>query len=61
VPDRQGRRCANNFAIRHQRRGQQGDYDPVFLDWIFWLYLGTVELTNRLLARQDSKVPARTS
>jgi hypothetical protein len=52
---------ANNFAIRHQRRGQHGDYDPVFLDWIFWLYLSTVELTNRLLACQDSKVPARTS
>jgi hypothetical protein len=42
---------ANNFAIRHQRRGQQADYDPAFLDWIFWWYLATVELTNRLLAR----------
>ena len=43
--------AANRFALRHQRRGQQGDYDPAFLDWIFWWYLGTVELTNRLLAR----------
>lgn len=42
---------ANQFAIRHQRRGQQGDYDPVFLDWIFWWYLATVELTDRILAR----------
>jgi hypothetical protein len=52
---------ANSFAIRHQRRGQQGDYDPVFLDWIFWLYLGTVELTNRLIARQNNQSPAVTS
>lgn len=45
---------ANQFAIRHQRRGQQGDYDPAFLDWIFWWYLATVELTDHLLARQDA-------
>lgn len=44
---------ANEFAIRHQRRGQQGDYDPAFLDWIFWWYLATIELTDRILARQD--------
>jgi hypothetical protein len=44
---------ANEFAIRHQRRGQQGDYDPIFLDWIFWWYLGTIELTDRLLTRPD--------
>ncbi|WP_218177798.1 hypothetical protein [Amycolatopsis australiensis] len=42
---------ANGFAIRHQRRGQQADYDPAFLDWIFWWYLATVELTDRLLGR----------
>jgi hypothetical protein len=42
---------ANKFAIRHQGDGQQGDYDPIFLDWIFWWYLATVELTDRLLAR----------
>jgi hypothetical protein len=44
---------ANNFAIRHQRRGQHADYDPIFLDWIFWWYLATLELTDRLLARPD--------
>jgi hypothetical protein len=44
---------ANEFAIRHQRRGQQGDYDAIFLDWIFWWYLGTIELTEQLLARTD--------
>ncbi|MFC6091561.1 hypothetical protein [Saccharothrix lopnurensis] len=42
---------ANNFALRHQDIKQRRDYDPVFLDWIFWWYLATVELANRLLAR----------
>lgn len=42
---------ANEFALRHGRE-QQSDYDPVFLDWVFWWYLATVELTDRLLARQ---------
>jgi hypothetical protein len=45
-------RIANQFAIRHQNAQQQRDYDPVFLDWIFWMYLATVELTDRLLQRQ---------
>jgi hypothetical protein len=31
---------------------KKGDYDPVFLDWVFWWFLGTFELTDRLLARQ---------
>lgn len=29
---------ANKFAIRHQNVRQRGDYDPAFLDWIFWWY-----------------------
>lgn len=45
---------ANEFALRHQNRSQQSDYDPAFLDWIFWWYLGTVELTNRLIAREPT-------
>jgi hypothetical protein len=43
---------ANKFAIRHRNEQQLEDYDPAFLDWIFWWYLGTVELTNRIIARQ---------
>ncbi|MGC4773125.1 hypothetical protein ACLQ25_29660 [Micromonospora sp. DT44] len=42
---------ANEFAIRHENEQQKADYDPVFLDWIFWWYLATVELTDRLLTR----------
>ena len=43
---------ANEFDVRHRGKSQQSDYDPVFLDWLFWWYLATVELTDRLIARQ---------
>jgi hypothetical protein len=49
---------ANRFAIRHQNEQQKRDYDAVFLDWVFWLYLATIELTDRLLARQLASPPA---
>ena len=42
---------ANQFSIRHQNESQKADYDPAFLDWVFWLYAATVELTDRLRAR----------
>lgn len=42
---------ANRFRIRHNKADQRGDYDDAYLDWLFWWYLGTVELTNRLIAR----------
>ncbi len=45
---------ANRFDLRHRRADQLGDYDPAFLDWIFWWYLATVELTNRLIADRSS-------
>lgn len=48
-------RIANTFAIRHQNKQQLSNYDPAFLDWIFWWYLGTVELTNRIISRQERK------
>ena len=49
---------ANKFAVRHQTASQNANYDPVFLDWVFWWYLATIELTDRLLARQSSKRPS---
>jgi hypothetical protein len=48
---------ANNFAIRHRKDGQQDDYDPVFLDWVFWWYLATIELTDRVLEREAMGSP----
>jgi hypothetical protein len=44
---------ANEFALRHQTASQKADYDPVFLDWVFWWYLATIELTDRLIARAE--------
>jgi hypothetical protein len=46
---------ANKFAIRHRNKDEQGNYDPAFLNWIFWWYLGTVELTDRIIRRQENK------
>lgn len=43
---------ANGFALRHRRDDQRSDYDPIFLDWIFWWYLATIDLTNQLVVRQ---------
>ncbi|KPM51131.1 hypothetical protein ACG83_37605 [Frankia sp. R43] len=43
---------ANNFHIRHQDAKQKRDYDDFYLDWIFWLYLSTVELMNRVIDDQ---------
>lgn len=45
---------ANQFDLRHSNDQQHVDYDPAFLDWVFWWYLATVELTDRILARQDT-------
>lgn len=45
---------ANKFAIRHRRADQRADYDPAYLDWVFWWFLSTVELIDKLLASQAS-------
>jgi len=45
-------RIANEFGLRHQNEAQKFHYDSAFLDWVFWWYLGTVELTDRLIVRQ---------
>ncbi len=44
---------ANEFAIRHRREGQKPDYDPAFLDWVYYWYLSTIDLTDRVLERQQ--------
>lgn len=43
---------ANEFDLRHRDAKQRPDYDEAYLDWIFWWYLATIELTDRLQARQ---------
>ncbi|MCD2104887.1 hypothetical protein O4214_30605 [Rhodococcus erythropolis] len=43
---------ANQFDIRHRRADQKGDYDDAYLEWVYWWYLATVDLVEKLLARQ---------
>ena len=50
---------ANQFDVRHRNADQGADYDEIYLDWIFWWYLATVELTNRLADR--TRGPANTA
>jgi hypothetical protein len=46
---------ANRFAIRHQRADQRSDYDAdLYLEWIFYWYLATIHLTNRIAAAQQA-------
>lgn len=46
---------ANEFGIRHQRANQHTDYDQdLYLEWIFYWYVATLHLTDRITARQTS-------
>ena len=40
---------ANRFGLRHQNAKQYQDYGIEYLEWIFYWYLATVHLTDRLL------------
>jgi hypothetical protein len=56
---RRGRpvQIANKSAIRHHNGQQLSEYDPAFLDWVLWWYLGTVELTDHIISRQEARAP----
>ena len=43
---------ANKFDIRHNKADQQTDYNDEFLDWIFYWYLATIQLSDRIIAEQ---------
>jgi len=43
---------ANEFDLRHRNVNQRPDYDDAYLDWVYWWYLATVELSARLAARR---------
>jgi hypothetical protein len=42
---------ANGFGIRHQRDNQISDYDPLWLNWDFYLFLSTIHVVIRLLIK----------
>lgn len=46
---------ANEFDLRHSGQRQRTDYEDAYLDWIFWWYLATVELTDCLAASQADR------
>lgn len=48
-----GRRPCSAEGCRVAAPYLRGEYDEAFLDWIFWWYLATVELTNRLIASRN--------
>jgi hypothetical protein len=44
---------ANKFAIRHFNAGQQKDYDPVWLSWMFYFYLATIHAVAHFAERAE--------
>ena len=39
---------ANNFGVRHHNQEQRRDYSPIWLSWMFYIYLATIHLCTRL-------------
>ncbi|MFI9104141.1 hypothetical protein ACIGXA_26845 [Streptomyces fildesensis] len=51
-------RIANGYGIRHQKADQKADYDPrLYLEWTFYLFLGAIHLTDRIIAGQERPGP----
>ena len=51
-------RLANEFGIRHQEAKQQTKYDhELYLEWIFYWYVATINLRNRVVAKQREVEP----
>lgn len=48
---------ANNFGIRHNKANQKTEYDQeIWLDWIFYNYLATVNCVIRLIKKRETNV-----
>lgn len=48
---------ANNFGIRHHKKGQKTEYEPaIWLSWMFYYYLATIHALLRLLERPKPNV-----
>jgi len=45
---------ANNFGLRHQKDNQKTDYDSLWLNWDFYLFLSTIHVLVRLLIKAKS-------
>lgn len=52
-------KIANEFDIRHNTDRQLREYDDAFLEWIFYWYLATVQLLERIEDTHGVVVPDR--
>lgn len=43
---------ANQFGIRHFNTSQKTDYDPIWLSWMFYVYLATLHASLRLIEKK---------
>lgn len=47
----------NNFTIRHYNEGQKEDYDKkIFYSWMFYVFLATVHVAQRLIEREKNNI-----
>lgn len=46
----------NRFDIRHMNKNQQADFGDEFLDYLYWTFLASVDLLNKLEERSASPV-----
>jgi len=47
---------ANKFNLRHRKASQQVDYDTeLYFQWIFYWYVSTIRLTDRILEHQAKR------
>lgn len=49
---------ANNFGIRHFNEQQRGEYDTIWLSWMFHFYLATIHAGTRFIDEQATARPA---
>ena len=53
---------ANNFGIRHHRKGQKTDYDQsIWLSWMFYYYLATIHACVRLVEKGEVRATTPTA
>ena len=53
---------ANNFEIRHHRKGQKTDYDQsIWLSWMFYYYLATIHACVRLVEKGEVRATTPTA
>jgi hypothetical protein len=47
---------ANNFNIRHNTEMQKSDYNSVWLNWIFYLFLSTIHAITRIINQSEGDI-----